>query len=183
MVSFARTERFQKRVQSSRFRPNEMRNGTLLRFWPSLWLEMVSSTFTWPGTIILNVCVHVLMYFVILPWWRTTPEEVGTAWRNYWRRSFGYSWGSWSIRRDISRSWSVPSCLWHVWLYYYPSQSDSRIHSSSQTSASDSSRWLEETSCWSFKWANSERRTVRLLVLGMWLLFYFIFWFRYHFSL
>ena len=138
--------------------------------------------YLWTGTYYTQRMRSCLMYFVILAWWRTTTEEVGTAWRNYWRRSFGYSWGSWYIRRGIFWSWSVPSCLWHVWLFYYPSQSDSRIHSSSQTSASDSSRWLEETSCWSFKWTNSERRTVRLLVLGMWLLLIF-FWFRYHFSL
>ena len=91
------------------------------------------------------------------------------------------------MRFLIHQTWYLlimisPILLWHVWLFYYPSQSDSRIHSSSPTSASDSSRWLEETSCWSFKWTNSERRTVRLLVLGMWLLLIF-FWFRYHFSL
>ena len=75
----------------------------LLRFWPSLWLEMVSSTFTWPGTIILNVCVHVLIYFVILPWWRTTPEEVGTARRNFWRRNFCYS----CARFLIHKTWHL----------------------------------------------------------------------------
>ena len=158
-----------------------MWNGALFRFRPSLWL----------GTYYTQRMRSCLMIFVILAWWRTTTEEVGTAWRNFWRRGFCYLCGSWSFGHGISLSpehdQSYPVCGISN-SSYYPSWSDSRIHSSSQTPASDSPHWIRRDILLEFwlgkSWTYCHRHDERYAFLRVICMrFLIVFWIRYHFGL